>query len=57
LGEGAWVTPWGINMQNKQQLKPEDFGDPARIIRNPVNSIIYWIPDNRYAISGMTKRD
>ena len=30
-------------------------GDPARIIRNPVKSIAYWIPDNRYAVSGMTK--
>jgi len=31
-------------------------GNPARIIRNPVESIASWIPDNRYAVSGMTKR-
>ena len=30
-------------------------GNPVRIIRNPVKSIAYWIPDNCYAVSGMTK--
>jgi len=30
-------------------------GNPARIIRNPVKSITYWIPDSRCSASGMTK--